>query len=281
MTESNIFIVCVTSEILMRNSMIFETHAHYDDEKFDEDRVELLSHLLKENNIDKIVNIGASFKGCKDSLELASQYENVYAAIGIHPEEVDDINPEVIEWIKTNASHPKVVAIGEIGLDYYWVKDEEGRQKQRICFEKQLELAKEVNLPVVIHSRDAAEDTLNTIIRYNTQHNKGIIHCYSYSKEIAAEYVKMGWYIGVGGVVTFKNGKKLVETVKSIPIENIVIETDCPYMAPEPHRGTRNSSIYLKYVVEKIAELKGISTEEVERITYENAQTIYSKSKRN
>ncbi|SCZ80593.1 TatD family hydrolase [Pseudobutyrivibrio xylanivorans] len=261
--------------------MIFETHAHYDDEKFDQDRVELLSHLLRENNIGNIVNIGASFSGCKDSLKLAEEYDNVYAALGIHPEEMDDMTQENLDWIKANASNPKVVAIGEIGLDYYWVKDEEGRAKQREWFDRQLEIAKEVNLPVVIHSRDAAEDTLNTIMRYNTQENKGIVHCYSYSKEIALEYVKMGWYIGVGGVITFKNGKKLVETVKAIPLESIVLETDCPYMAPEPHRGSRNSSIYLSYVAEKIAELKGVTVEEVERITYENALRIYSKAKRN
>jgi TatD DNase family protein len=261
--------------------MIFETHAHYDDEKFDGDRVELLSHLLKENNIGNIVNVGASFRGCKDSLKLAESYDNVYAAIGIHPEEIDDASDEVLEWIRENASNPKVVAIGEIGLDYYWVKDPECRAKQRIWFDKQMDLAKEVNLPVVIHSREAAEDTFNTIKSYNTQDVKGIVHCYSYSKELALEYVKMGWYIGVGGVVTFKNGKKLVETVEAIPLENIVLETDCPYMAPEPHRGSRNSSIYLKYVSEKIAQLKGVSVEEVERITYENALRIYSKCKRN
>lgn len=261
--------------------MIFETHAHYDDEKFDGDRVELLSHLLKENNIGNIVNVGASFRGCKDSLKLAESYDNVYAAIGIHPEEIDDASDEVLEWLRENASNPKVVAIGEIGLDYYWVKDPEGRAKQRIWFDKQMDLAKEVNLPVVIHSREAAEDTFNTIKSYNTQDVKGIVHCYSYSKELALEYVKMGWYIGVGGVVTFKNGKKLVETVEAIPLESIVLETDCPYMAPEPHRGSRNSSIYLKYVSEKIAQLKGVSVEEVERITYENALRIYSKCKRN
>ncbi|PHU35432.1 TatD family hydrolase [Pseudobutyrivibrio ruminis] len=261
--------------------MIFETHAHYDDEKFDGDRVELLSHLLKENNIGNIVNVGASFRGCKDSLKLAESYDNVYAAIGIHPEEIDEASDEVLEWLRENASNPKVVAIGEIGLDYYWVKDPEGRAKQRIWFDKQMDLAKEVNLPVVIHSREAAEDTFNTIKSYNTQDVKGIVHCYSYSKELALEYVKMGWYIGVGGVVTFKNGKKLVETVEAIPLENIVLETDCPYMAPEPHRGSRNSSIYLKYVSEKIAQLKGVSVEEVERITYENALRIYSKCKRN
>jgi len=260
--------------------MIFETHAHYDDEKFDEDRVELLSHLLRENNIGNIVNVGATFRGCKDSIKLAEEYDNVYAAIGIHPEETDEINEDVINWLKENSSNPKVVAIGEIGLDYYWVKEPEQRAKQRLWFDRQMDLALELNLPVIIHSRDAAEDTLNTIIRYNTQGLKGIVHCYSYSKEIAMEYVKMGWYIGVGGVVTFKNGKKLVETVEAIPIENIVLETDCPYMAPVPHRGERNSSIYLSHVAEKVAELKGLSVKEVEDITYENALRVYTKSKR-
>ena len=262
--------------------MIFETHAHYDDEKFDEDRVELLSHLLRENNIGNVINVGASFRGCQDSLKLAETYDNVYAALGIHPEELDDFTEDNLSWIKENASNPKVAAIGEIGLDYYWIKDDEGRAKQREWFKIQLALAREVDLPVIIHSRDAAEDTLNTIVEYNTHYNKkGIIHCYSYSKEIALEYIKMGWYIGVGGVVTFKNSKKLVETVKAIPIESIVLETDCPYMAPAPHRGERNSSIYLNYVVEKIAELKEMSIDDVERITYENALNIYSKCKRN
>lgn len=261
--------------------MIFETHAHYDDEKFDLDRVELLSRLLRENNIGNIVNVGATFKGCQDSVALAEAYDSVYAAVGIHPEEIDEINDDVMAWLKASTAHPKVVAIGEIGLDYYWVKEEDQRQKQRLWFEKQMDLALEVGLPVVIHSRDAAEDTFNTIKRYNTQGINGIVHCYSYSKEIAMEYVKMGWYIGVGGVVTFKNGKKLVETVKAIPIENIVLETDCPYMAPVPHRGERNSSIYLSYVAEKIAELKDMTVADVEAITYENALKIYSKSKRN
>ena len=260
--------------------MIFETHAHYDDEKFDADRVELLSHLLRENNIGNIVNVGATFRGCKDSIKLAEEYDNVYAAIGIHPEEIDEINEDVINWLRENSSNPKVVAIGEIGLDYYWVKEPEQRAKQRLWFDRQMDLALELNLPVIIHSRDAAEDTLNTIIRYNTQGLKGIVHCYSYSKEIAMEYVKMGWYIGVGGVVTFKNGRKLVETVEAIPIESIVLETDCPYMAPVPHRGERNSSIYLSHVAEKIAELKGLTVKEVEDITYENALRVYTKSKR-
>ena len=260
--------------------MIFETHAHYDDEKFDPDRVELLSHLLRENNIGKIVNVGATFKGCKESIALAEKYDDVYAAIGIHPEEIDEINDEVIEWLRQNSSNPKVVAIGEIGLDYYWVKEEEQRAKQRLWFNKQMDLAKELEMPVIIHSRDAAEDTLNTIKLYNNSHIKGIVHCYSYSKEIAMEYVKMGWYIGVGGVVTFKNAKKLVETVEAVPLESIVLETDCPYMAPVPHRGERNSSIFLSHVAEKIAEIKNISVAEVENVTYQNALNIYKKANR-
>lgn len=260
--------------------MIFETHAHYDDEKFDPDRVELLSHLLRENNIGKIVNVGATFKGCKESIALAEKYDDVYAAIGIHPEEIDEINDEVIEWLRQNSSNPKVVAIGEIGLDYYWVKEEEQRAKQRLWFNKQMDLAKELEMPVIIHSRDAAEDTLNTIKLYNNSHVKGIVHCYSYSKEIAMEYVKMGWYIGVGGVVTFKNAKKLVETVDAVPLESIVLETDCPYMAPVPHRGERNSSIFLSHVAEKIAEIKNISVAEVENVTYQNALNIYKKANR-
>ena len=258
--------------------MIFETHAHYDDEKFDPDRVELLSHLLRENNIGKIVNVGATFNGCKESIALAEKYDDVYAAIGIHPEEIDEINDDVMKWLAVNSSHPKVVAIGEIGLDYYWVKDEKQREKQRFWFEKQMDLAKNLKIPVIIHSRDAAEDTLYTIKKYNNVHVKGIVHCYSYSKEIAMEYVKMGWYIGVGGVVTFKNAKKLVETVEAIPLTSIVLETDCPYMAPVPHRGERNSSMYLSYVAEKIAEIKGITVQEVEKVTYQNALNIYKKA---
>ncbi|MCR4695335.1 MAG: TatD family hydrolase [Pseudobutyrivibrio sp.] len=261
--------------------MIFETHAHYDDEKFDADRVELLSHLLKEKNIDKIVNVGASFRGCSDSYDLAQAYPSVYAAIGIHPENIEDYTQEAETWIREKAVDPKVVAIGEIGYDYNWVKDPEERKRQGQVFERQMELAIELGLPVIIHSRDAAEDTFNTIVRYNEQGLKGIVHCYSYSKELAIEYVKMGWLIGVGGVVTFKNGRKLRETVEAIPMESIVLETDCPYMAPEPHRGERNSSLFLPYVAKAIAEIKGLSVEEVESITYKNALSLFKKVKGN
>lgn len=260
--------------------MIYETHAHYDDKKFDMDRVELLSHLLKENNIGKIVNVGASIESSKTSMDLAHTYENVYAAIGVHPEDVYDLTEEDFEWLSSQTSDDKVVAIGEIGLDYYWCKDEGQRTLQRQWFMRQLELAKMVDLPVIIHSRDACQDTMEILKDYKRQDKTpGIIHCFSYTKEIAKEYIKRGWYIGVGGVVTFKNGKKLVETVEDIPLESIVLETDCPYMAPEPHRGQRNSSIYLRYVVDKIAQIKGVSAEEVEKVTYENALRIYTKSK--
>lgn len=216
----------------------------------------------------------------KTSIELAEAYNNVYAAIGVHPEDVYDMTDADIDWLYKNASHKKVVAIGEIGLDYYWCKEDDKRQLQKKWFVTQLDLAKQVGLPVIIHSRDACEDTLDTIKAYNTNVIPGIIHCFSYTKEIAREYIKMGWYIGVGGVVTFKNGKKLVETVADIPLERIVLETDCPYMAPEPHRGQRNSSILLSHVVDKIAEIKGVTAEEVERVTYENALNIYTKSRR-
>lgn len=260
--------------------MIYDSHAHYDDEKFDTDRVELLSHL-KEHNIGTVVNIGANINSSKRSVELADTFNEVYATVGVHPEDVDELDADGIELLRTLSSHPKVVAIGEIGLDYYWVKDDEGRELQRKWFREQLKLAKEVGLPVNIHSRDAAEDTLSIMRGANSEGIPGIIHCFSYSKEIATEYVKMGYYIGIGGVLTFKNGKKLAEVVDTIPLEKIVLETDCPYMAPEPYRGQRNSSYYLSEVVKKIADIKNVSEEEVERITYENALRIYSKSQRN
>ena len=261
--------------------MIYETHAHYDDEKFDHDRVELLSHLLREKNIGCVVNVGANLSGSKRGIELAEAYEDVYASIGVHPEDVSELSEDGIEWLRKNSNHEKVVAIGEIGLDYYWCKEQEERKNQMYWFRRQLDLAKELDLPVIIHSRDACEDTLDTIEEYNNLGLKGIIHCFSYTKEIARKYVDMGWYIGVGGVVTFKNGKKLVEVVREIPLEKIVLETDSPYMAPEPHRGERNCSIYLNEVAKKIAEIKEISVEEVEATTYKNALEIYKKSKRN
>lgn len=274
--------------------MIFETHAHYDDDTFAEDREELISSLLC-GNIGRIINVGASIGSTKTTLELADRHENLYAAVGVHPSEISELNEETLAWLTEQAKHPKAVAVGEIGLDYYWDKESEVQAFQREWFVRQLELAKACQLPVIIHSRDAAEDTLRILKdfgRWNAQdtyemkdaaehdhasETVGVIHCYSYSPEMAREFIKMGYYIGVGGVVTFKNAKKLKETVEQIPLERILLETDCPYMAPEPHRGKRNESAYIPYVVEKIAELKGITVEEVERVTWDNAMTLFSK----
>ena len=254
--------------------MIFESHAHYDDSKFDDDREELLS-TMQENGIEKIINIGCSIENCKSTLGLTKQYPFVYGAMGIHPSDIGDLNEDTFLWLREQVKKEKVVAVGEIGLDYYWDKEEEVQKNQRIWFRRQLELAKENNLPVIIHSRDAAADTMEIMKEAYVQGIKGVIHCFSYSKEQAQEYVKMGYYIGVGGVATFKNAKKLKEVIETIPLEKILLETDCPYMAPEPYRGKRNSSLYLPYVVEKIAGLKGVTAKEVEEVTYRNAEQLF------
>lgn len=256
--------------------MIFETHAHYDDESFNDDR-EALIRSLPEKGIGRIINVGASIETTKTTLELAAKYDYIYAAVGVHPSDISGLNEETFAWLKEQASLSKTVAIGEIGLDYYWDKEPEVQQKQRYWFVRQLALAQEADLPVIIHSRDAAEDTMQIMKKAREDGIKGVIHCYSYSPEMAQEYVKMGYRIGVGGVVTFKNARKLVQTVEEIPLSAIVLETDCPYMAPEPHRGTRNDSRNIPYVIEKIAKIKGISAEEVEETTRENAFALFSK----
>jgi TatD DNase family protein len=253
--------------------MIFDTHAHYDDKQFDGDRIELLSSM-RENNIGRIVDIGSSLESSKRAVELAETQDDIYAAIGVHPSDISCLDEEGMKWLRQQAVHPKVVAIGEIGLDYYWDKDQKVQQAQKEWFCRQLELANEVGLPVVIHSREAAADTME-IMKSQGKGIPGVIHCYSYSPEMAMEYVKMGYFIGVGGVITFKNAKKLVETVEKIPLENIVVETDCPYLAPEPFRGKRNCSFHLPYIIRKIAEIKGLSPEEIERITWENGCRLY------
>ena len=256
--------------------MIFETHAHYDDEKFDGDREELIAEL-REAGIGHVINVGASIESTKTTLELVKKHDFMYAAVGVHPSDVDGLNEETFAWLAEQTRLDKTVAVGEIGLDYYWDKEPEVQRNQRIWFQKQMELARKADLPVIIHSRDAAEDTMRIMKEVHAEEIPGVIHCYSYSPEMAKEFVKMGYYIGVGGVVTFKNAKKLVQTVQEIPIERILLETDCPYMAPEPHRGTRNSSLNLPYVAAKIAELKGISAEEVISITEQNAYRLFSK----
>ncbi len=252
--------------------MIFETHAHYDDEAFDEDRDSLLNSLY-EAGIEYVVNVGAGIETTKKTLELTERYPFVYGAVGVHPSETAELNEDNFKWLRETAKKPKVVAIGEIGLDYYW--DTPDRQIQKEWFQRQMELALELKLPAIIHSRDAAADTYDMIKAANLKLTGGVIHCFSYEKEMAKNYLNMGFYLGIGGVVTFKNARKLNEVVEYAPIEQLVLETDCPYLAPEPNRGKRNSSLNLTYVAKEIARLKDIPYEEVISITEENAKRMY------
>ena len=253
--------------------MIFDSHAHYDDAQFDEDRMDVLSHL-KDAGVAKVVNISNGWDDLLKTLELIKQVPFLYGTVGIHPCKVSELNDERMEQMRDFCSGDKIVAVGEIGLDYYWMSDPKEVQKE--WFIRQLRLAKEVNLPVVIHSRNASQDTFDIMKAEHAGTTGGVIHCYSGSVEMAREYVKMGYFLGIGGVVTFKNSKTLKKVAAEIPLEHIVIETDCPYLAPTPYRGKRNSSAYLPMVVEEIARLRGISPEEVERVTYENAMRLYS-----
>lgn len=252
-------------------SMIFESHAHYDSHQFDEDRVELLNSM-QEQGVGTIVNVCADWDSVTEVVEMAQNYPFMYAAVGLHPDEVGELNDERYEFLKSQCQQEKVVAVGEIGLDYYW--DNESHDVQQQWFVRQLELARELNLPVIIHSRDAAEDTLK-IMKEHAQGLRGVIHCFSYSKELAEEYVKMGFYIGIGGVVTFKNGKKLKEVAEVVPLERILLETDCPYLAPEPYRGKRNSSLYIPHIAQAIADIKGVTCEEVVAQTERNGKSLF------
>ena len=252
--------------------MIFDTHAHYDDEAFNEDRDKLLLSL-PENGIEAVVNVGASIQSTKNTLELMKKYSFVYGAAGVHPNETAELNEHLMDWLRHVAGKEKVVAIGEIGLDYYWNQPEPEVQKH--WFVRQLDLAREVNLPVIVHSRDAAKDTLDIIKAENARDMGGVIHCFSYSVEMAREYLSMGFYLGIGGVLTFNNAKKLKEVVDYMPMDQLVLETDCPYLSPVPNRGKRNSSLNLPYVVKAVSEIKGISEEEVIAVTRENARRLY------
>ena len=268
--------------------MIFESHAHYEDRKFDSDRIELLS-MMKKKNIGTIINVGTTLELSRASIALSHEYDFIYAAIGVHPSDiecleeakmrsVEDSNETIdgIEQLRNMAvSEKKVVAIGEIGLDFYWEKDEAVRERQRYWYREQLALARELELPVIIHSREANEETFNIMKEAAAAGTRGVIHCYSGSPEMAEQYVKLGYYIGIGGVVTFKNGKKLKETAKRIPLDNILVETDCPYMAPEPFRGERNDSTFLPYIIKEIAELREITVDEVMEVTRENGRRLF------
>lgn len=252
--------------------MIFETHAHYEDKAFDEDREKLLEEIVL-SGVERIVDVASSIKTCHRILELTEKYPYMYGALGIHPSDTGELTEDDILFIKRECSRDKIVAVGEIGLDYYW--DEPDRDIQKKWFVRQLNLAKEVNLPVIIHSRDAAADTLDIMKAEHAENIGGVIHCFSYGKEMAREYLDMGYYIGVGGVVTFKNGKKLKEVVEYTPLDRIVTETDCPYLAPVPYRGQRNSSLYIPLIIKEISSIKGIAEEEVYRITRENGYKLY------
>uniref|UniRef100_UPI004056B646 TatD family hydrolase n=1 Tax=Acetatifactor sp. TaxID=1872090 RepID=UPI004056B646 len=251
---------------------IFDTHAHYDDEAFDDDREELLRELPKQG-IAKVVNVGSSLTSCKKTIDLMERYDYIYGAIGVHPNETEELTEESFGWLREQCMREKCLAVGEIGLDYYWDEPERGIQKE--WFVRQLNLARELLLPVVIHSRDAAKDTVDIMTAEKAGEVGGVIHCFAYTKETAKIFLDMGFYIGIGGVLTFKNAKKLKEAVEYIPLDRIVLETDCPYLAPDPNRGKRNSSLNLPYVVKALAGIKEVTEEEVRETVWKNAHKLY------
>ena len=254
---------------------LFDSHGHYDDPRFDEDRAQLLASM-KENGIVRIMNIGNNTTANIAGMELAKQYDFIYCTTGIHPDQSLEIyNQNSLAYLDVLAEQSrfeKCMAIGEIGLDYYY-DDNAPRDIQKIIFEQQLALAKDLNLPVVIHSRDAAQDTIDLLKKYQP---KGIVHCFSGSAEMAKEVVKMGMYVGFTGVITFKNARRAIEAAGEVPLNRLLIETDCPYMAPEPFRGKRCDSTMIERMAMKLAEVKGISPQEMADITCENAFTVYN-----
>lgn len=253
--------------------MIFDTHAHYDDKAFDEDRERMLESLPA-GGIGTVVDVASTLESISIVEEIADTHEHVYAALGIHPSECAPLTNELLQQIEERIrKDPKVVAVGEIGLDYHWPEPEPSLQQHWL--REQLSMARRTGKPVIIHSRDAAQDTFDILKEQHIEQIGGVMHCYSYSAEMAREFVKLGMYLGIGGVVTFKNARKVCEVVREIPLEHLVLETDCPYMAPTPHRGQRNSSLYLPLVAAKIAEIKAITTEAVIRRTTENARKLY------
>ncbi len=252
--------------------MLFDTHAHYDDEKFDKDRHTVIERVHEEG-ISYILNASSNMESVKLGLELAQKYPYIYVAIGIHPHCADEVVDSTLTSLYELASHCKVVAIGEIGLDYYY--DFNPREIQKISFSKQINMAKELSLPIIVHNRESHEDVLNIIIREKAKETGGVFHCYSGSVEMAREILNNNFYISIGGPVTFKNAKRVVEVIKYVPEDRLLVETDCPYITPEPFRGKRNDSGYLKYIVEKVAEIKGMAFEEMAAITMENAKRLF------
>lgn len=256
----------------MRDIRIFESHAHYDDKAFDMDRDSLLMQL-KDSGFSHVINIASDLDSVDTTYALTKQYEHVYAAIGIHPSEIEELNENTFQHVREIAMKPKVLAIGEIGLDYHY--DDPDKELQKDWFERQLELARELKKPVVIHSREACEDTIKILKSSTAKGIPGVMHCYSYTVETARELLKLGYYFGIGGVITFSNAKKLVEALEEIPLDRILLETDCPYLAPTPHRGERNSSLYLPLVAEKIAAIKGVPYYKVLEQTHKNGRKLF------
>ena len=250
--------------------MLFDTHAHMNDPAFDQDREEMILSL-KEKGTGFVMNVGCCLESSKDCIALAEAYPFVYASVGSHPDSADEVNEEVIENYRRMAQHEKVLAIGEIGLDYYY--ETVPREIQQKAFRMQMELAKELNMPVIVHERNAHDDGMRIVKEFKGV--TGVFHCYSGSAEMARQLVNMGWYIGFTGVLTFKNARKAVETAASIPLDRIVLETDCPYMAPEPFRGKRNDPSYLYRMAEQLAQIRGITPEEAAAITTENGKRLY------
>lgn len=251
--------------------MFFDTHAHYDASWFDSDRDALLS-ALPQFGIGLIVNPGCDLPSSQMAVELAQRYDHVYAAVGFHPSDLEHFSADSIHQLRVLAQEPKVVAIGEIGLDYYW-EDNPPRAFQQTVFRKQLALAAELDLPVIVHDREAHGDCLAIIKEFPTV--TGVFHCFSGSPEMAEELLKRGWYLGFDGPITYKNAKRAPEVAAVTPLERMVVETDAPYMAPVPMRGKRNDSRYLPYVIEKLAEWKGVTAEEMTRVTWENGKRLF------
>ena len=250
--------------------MFFDSHAHYDDGRFDEDRDAVIKGLITQN-VTTVINVGADMVSSHNSIQLAEQNPGFYAAGGVHPHEAEGMKEEDLEQLKEWFSHEKVVALGEIGLDYYY--DHSPREVQRYWFERQMRLGVECNMPIIIHDRDAHGDCMDIIRKYPTA--KGVFHCYSGSAEMAKELIKMGWYLAFGGSCTFKNAKELPKVIEQIPENMFLIETDCPYLAPVPHRGERNHSGLLVHVAEKIGEIRGWTIEEVAEKSRENAKRLF------
>lgn len=252
--------------------MLFDSHVHYNDKKFNEDRDKLLSSM-QENNVGLIMNSCSSLEEVPDIFEICEKYPFIYASVGIHPHEAENLTEADMDKLKKYAENPKVKAIGEIGLDYFY--DFSPRDIQKKWFSRQVDIARELKMPVIIHDRDAHKDCMDILREHHVERAGGVFHCYAGSVEMAKEILDWGMYIAFGGSLTFKKSVRPVEVAKYVPLDRIVIETDCPYLTPEPHRGKRNSSLYIHYVAEKLAQIKGVSVEEIERVTFDNAKKCF------